>query len=372
MTAETPAGVWFGYNIYLDAGSSPTGLDYPIPLSSEPGSIVVSEDMDRDSFVEVVLTLDWIDEDLFYALDPRTAEVGSSADGPVRMRIMEYVENAPDSPRAYLPIPVPGDDDSARLWPRTLTRDYIARTVRLTCTGREAIMDDALRIATSDVDTGATTVEELVAWSVNAVFGTTTMSHAAITASTSIPSGERRLMQPGGSHLGLIRSELDALNCRLYDYYGTSLFTRDRDTVLGDAIHLATAPDLQWDVDPIVWELTETLSRDGRWADGVIMEYDMTAYGGVVTFQASSGGASSSKGIVLRRGRPAPDSNAADNVKSRSLIRGRDLDVTARARLDVRSRRPIVVWTRDTYIEGSIRAVEWSFPEGTMRLKVQS
>lgn len=372
MTDITPSAVWFEYNVYLAASDSPNGEDYPLPVSREPGALVISEDMDRDNFVEVILTLDWLDEALFDALDPRELTVGFAAAGPVRVGVKEYTP-ASGAPRAVLPedIPLVGKPEG-EFWPRTLTRDYLNRTVRLVCTSREAILDDALRIQTTSVDTAATTVAQLVTWTVDAVFGGLFITHAAITSATALPAGDRRRMQPGESHLGLIRSELDALNCRIYDNYGVQVFTEDRDASSGAAISLATAPGLQTDADPIVYEMTETRSRDGRWADGVLVKFDMTSFGGTVTWQASAGGGASTKGLELTRQRPAPVGNAATKVQARSLIRGKDLDVTARARLDVRTRRPIVVWTQDTYVEGSVRAVEWSFPEGIMRLRVQS
>lgn len=377
MTEASPTALRFACEARIAAASSPTGEEYPLPIRNEPGSVVVSEDMDRDNFIEVVLTMDWLDEDVIAALDPREAAIGAGNIGPILFRVREYNVSG-DEPRAYMPGDVTGIGTApfiqqyARLWPLNLEQDVINRTVRLTLTSGEAILDDALRIQTTNVNTGATNVAALVDWTLNAVFGATSVTHAAVATATLLPAGDRRIMQPGESHLGVVKSELDAINLRLYDLWGRGWIDQDRDTAAGAAITLATAPGLQFGADPIVYEMTITYSRTGRWADGVLVRFDMTDYGGTVTYQASAGGGASTKGIVISRGRPAPVGNAADKVLARSLTRGKDVDVLARARLDVRTRTTIVIYTMSNYYEGTLRSVEWSFPEGDMRLRVQS
>jgi hypothetical protein len=183
---------------------------------------------------------------------------------------------------------------------------------------------------------------------------------------TSIPAGTRRDFNSGDSALDLIRSELDAVDERLYDRWGFSWFTEARDFSGNSLVSLATAPNLDPDADPVVIDMSEVRSRDGRWADGVGVRFEV---GGTAQW---AGTGTSTKGILIDRNRPEPGANAATPIRARSMKRGRDLEITATARLDVTSRRPIIVWTPDTFAEGTIRSVEFSFPEGTMTIRMQS
>ena len=380
MTDVTPSTVRYEVHAWIAAERSPTGDAYALPIRRDiDGAVRISEDQDRDNFGEVRLELDWVDEAIWTALDPRTQTIGFNAYGPILVRVDEFADAADTWPVRSWPgnyddpgVPNRGTDGllPGRLWIMDADRDYVARTVTLTLATGEAILDQALRIVATVGSTGATTVAALQEWALAAVFGSGVVPFP--TVSGAIPVGTRRDMQPGDSFLGLLKPELDALGGRLYDFHGNRWFSQDRDTVIGDQFRLATAPGLSVNSDPIVYELRETKSRRGLWADGILMRFDQTPIGGTVTWQASTGGGSSTKGRIVDSLRPAPSAGAADKVKSRSLIRGRDLEVTARARLDARPRRSFAVTTPVGALTGQLRAVEFSFPEGTMTLRVQS
>lgn len=363
----TDSAIRFVVEAYIAAASSPNGINYPLPVRNEPGSVRVSEDMDRDNFGEVTLTLDWLDEATVAALDPRTINMNLPA--PVRFWVRQYDLNSPE-PVSYLPA-LQTLTEPGYLYPRSLDRDYVNRTVTLTLTTGELFLDEKIRLAAGSIDTGRTSVGLLVDYALSQVFASPSSSHASIVNSTAIPVGDRRLLFSTDSFMDLIRSELDAINCRLYDLWGFLFRAEDRDTVAGDPVSLATAGDLSGSADPIVYELQETRTRDGRWADGVAVRFDMTDAGGSITSQFAGTGVST-KGIVIDRNRPAPSGNAATNIRTRSMVRGKDLNVTARARLDVRTRRNVTVYTKAGSATGMIRGVEYAFPEGEMRLRVQS
>jgi hypothetical protein len=358
----------FEVTAYIDAAYSPTGEDYPLQLLPGEGSLTLGEDMDRDNFAEATLACHWLDDEVLELIDPREIETGAGNTGPIRVRVVEYERDGTGwAVRATLPdFPA-----AARLWPRTIVQDYVNRTTTITAASGELLLDDEIRISGTSTDTGATNVAELVVYAMDWVIGTYVLTQDPVCAATSLPAGPSRELNGGDSLLSLIKSELDGLNVRLYNPWGNTWIVQDRDYTEGAAVHLATAPDLQEDADPIVYELKETRTREGRWADGVLLKFDTTAYGGSVQYQAAGAG-TSTKGVVITRTRPAPQGNAAEKLQTRTIIKGRDLDVTARARLDVTTRRTAAIWTRDTVAEGSIRAVQWRFPEGVMSLRVQS
>lgn len=357
----SPTTTRFDITCYIESTTSPTGLDYELPVLS----CTASEDMDRDNFGEVTLVMDWLDEATVTALDPRN--VNMNLPGQVRFWVKQYALDS-DSPIAYFPYAdvTPAADAPAYLRPRDLQRDYIARTVTLTLSTGELFLDEKLRLASGNQGTGATRVWDLLEYAVDVAFPASTVIPTVDSLNEPLPAGPRRDFNSGNSALDLIRPELDALDERLFDVWGRVWLAQKRDYASSDLVSLATAPDLQSDADPIVFEMQERRSRDGEWADGVGIRYTPSG-----TAQWSGTG-SSTKGVVLERDRPEPVKNAAVYVRNRKMKRGRDLDITALARLDVRSRRKIIVWTPDTYAEGTIRSIEFAFPEGTMRLRLQS
>jgi hypothetical protein len=356
----TPSTLRFNLIAYLDAATSPTLADYTLPVTSA----TLSEDMDRDNFGEVTLTMGWLDEDVFDALDPRYVNV--NLPGQVRVQVQQIAFDQ-GSPSAYFPTAGFPPPPAASLFPRGLTRDYVSRTVTLTATTGELFMDEKLRLASGALNTGMTTLKALIEYAVGVAFpSVSSVTTTPTDLVTSIPAGTRRDFNSGDSALDLIRSELDAVDERLYDRWGFSWFTEARDFSGNSLVSLATAPNLDPDADPVVIDMSEVRSRDGRWADGVGVRFEV---GGTAQW---AGTGTSTKGILIDRNRPEPGANAATPIRARSMKRGRDLEITATARLDVTSRRPIIVWTPDTFAEGTIRSVEFSFPEGTMTIRMQS
>lgn len=372
MTDTGPTNTFFKVEFfYLIGAYNPTSsAAYNLPLLSEDGSLVISEDQDRETFIEVTARLEWLPDHIYRALDPRT-QVSTGAP-PIKLQLSErdgtgaILRYWPSNTTNILIDP----SAEAGLWVRAITRDWTARTVTIRLSTKEPFLNDRIRLAGTSVDTAATTVRALVNYSLTDVFGGDVLNdYATIVNSTAIPAGDRRLFQPGQSHMDLIKSELDAIDCRVYDEYGVIWTALARTGTLGQ-VRLSTAPEYGTDCDPIVWEVADTLSRDGRWYDGVLIEYDTRAFGGTVAWQRSGAGAHT-RGQVVNRDRPAPTANAADKLVTRTSIRGRDTDVIARARLDVRSRMTAAIFTFDATLQGAIRAVEYSFPEGTMRLRIE-
>lgn len=368
MTSVSPTTTRFVLNeCYIIAAYLPSTANYTLPVLRTDGAIRISEDQDRDNFLEVTLELDWLPPHIYAALDPRAQNTLAAA--PIRMRMTELAGDG--TILRYWPgFYAATDEDLAWLWIRRIQRNWASRTMTLTLSSGEPFLDDRIRLAGTSVDTAATTVRNLVNYSLGDVFAASLGVYSPIVNTTAIPAGDRRLFQPGQSHLDLIKSELDAIDCRLYDMYGRIWNAELRTTVAAEQVRLSTSPDYGTNCDPIVWEVTDTLSRDGRWADGVLIEYDTRAFGGTVAWQRSGSG-SHTKGTVVHRTRPAPTANAADKLATRTALRGRDTDVTARARLDVRTRCKAAIFTFDATLQGDLRAVEYSFPEGTMRLRIE-
>lgn len=339
-------------------------------------NITPSMDMDRSPYCQVTLELEGVTEEIHAALDPLT----SPTIGNGQLRLTVWCEDAAGNALSWVgrdffdssPAPV-------RVWIQRVEWDRVSGRATVVCANDESRLMDKRRIAVGTIDTGATTVYELVYWALIDVFGGFVLGADPAASATPIPAGDRRLMQPGETFMELLVPELQAIDYRLYDHWGRgwSLYQREHTPKWVNApleVQLAThehregAPDFS---DPIVFGVTERTTRQGDFADGVLVRYDMTQYGGTVTTQRSGNGVNT-KGRVVTYQRPAPSANAADSIVQRTRIRGRDIEVTARARFDVLPGMTARIYTRTGVPRGSIRAVEWDGAAGTMTLRIQS
>lgn len=353
MTTASPDAVW--YTFEARRGSQ------HLPVTN----ISATMDRDRQSLCTATLTLDWIDDALLADLDPRT--------GATVLWFVQQWTGDPDSPTEVgrlpniheLSTPTP-----ANMFVRSVTRHHVDRTVTVVLAGGESYLADKKRNVGGAIDTGAATVYDLVLWSLIDVFGGLSIA-ADAPAFTAIPAGDRRKMLPKESHQDLIQPEMDAVSCRLLDYWGWQWSIKLRSTVSG-TLKLATVEGIA-DTDPIVYEVDETLSRDGDWADGVLIEYDQPdgtkAYQSYSTVPGIPG--ANTRSLVLTRERAAPASNAAEGVVARSVTRGYDLEVTARCRFDLDIFMDLEIHTPDTVLQGRIRAVEWDIGTSEMRIRAQ-
>lgn len=387
MTDETPKDVFVEYDAQLNIPGGGWDIDLPVE------NIVASMDLDRVPYCSATLTLGNIDEDTWYYLDPRNLDPLSGFDMNVRFRIrlMHIVDDLPEVLQ-WLGSEGGADEEAyCYVHVRSAQRDYISGVVTVECSGREALMDDKKSIRTAPFDTGATTVLELVEYSLTEVFSGYVLSNDTIVGTTSIPAGDRRDTLPGESHSDLIEPELSAINCRLYDYWGKQWHAGGRDSAPNFAsdpttIELSTYTHAEGlsgsiDADPIVWSLSETLSRETGWGDGVLVRFDMLESGGTVQYQVDSGAGANTLGIVASWKRPKPADNAADQIKTRTIIRGQSFDVEARARFDLFPGAEIIVHPRGVltvglpvhrHLTGSIRSIEWDAAAATMRISAQS
>lgn len=340
-------------------------------------NVVMSMDIDRVPYCAATITASGVTEAMWKALDPRTLALLSSS-GNIRMWLREY-----DSTGAFrAAVGATGLSDSTRkcyLFIRDVQYDRVAGTITIQASGGESIMDDKKRLAPTAIDTAAATVYDLVLWSLYDVFTSVSLANDPIVSATAIPAGDRRLMQPGDSFSDLVEPELSAIDCRLYDYWGALWCAYGRNHAPGSygalPMYFSTftqdegAPPV---ADPIVYEVSETATRNGDFADGVMVTYDMRKFGGTVAYQRSGGGVNT-KGRLITWERPAPASNTADQVVTRTVIRGHDMVITARARMDVSPGQTLTVFLRDSVtLTGSIRAVEWDADAGTMTINAQS
>lgn len=341
--------------------------------------IIPSMDTDRNAFVQAIITVRSVTPAQWTALDPR-----KTATPTVSIHMRQYDPSG--NMIGELPKPPIGASPYGVLRVRTIRRDRKTGHVTITAASGETMMEDKKRISPNTLDiTTATTVAALVNYALTDV-GLTGLAYSydTIVGSTSIPSGDRRLMMQGESFIDLILPELQAIDCRLYDYWGRMAYAGNRNTpptyIGAPTTHkLATytqAEGAPADADPIVWEADETVTREGDWADGVLIEYHYEhPIAGAITAYHASGSGVNTKGRKLTWDRARPADNAADKVVTRTKIRGAEFTITARARLDVIPGQSLTVYFRDgTSITGNIRSVEWNLTpgDGSMTVRAES
>lgn len=344
-------------------------------------NVTTSIDMDRVPYCTATVEVAGIDYATVLALDPRR-DASGFVGNVIRIRVLEFDEAGDFRANLVRNMPSP-ESQWATLVIRRVTYDHLTRDATIELGGRESILDDRRRISGTSIDTGATDALELVYWSLTDTFGGYTVTTVGSDASNSaIPAGDRRLFLPGESHSDLLEPELQAAGCRLYDYWGNWWVNRREDTpLLGvvdgyeRTVQLSSYTQREGappNADPILYEVSETFDRSGDYADGVLIKFDTSESGGSTAYQRSGTGANT-KGRVITWKRAAPSSNAADEVVKRTKIRGRDLRITARARLDITPGQTIRAFLRDDLeITANVRAVEWNIADAEMTIRAQA
>lgn len=365
MTTRTPRTVWYEYFAVI----GPEVLDVE--------NIVVSADVDRPVYGRAVLTLANVTEAAFQLLDPRDTDPANAE--PLYWRVEQWSD---DGMIASLPADVFQPPDVAVMYVRSVSRNHLNGTVDVEVATKEAFLEDKRRISANPIDTGATTVTELVHWAVSDTFTGNTLSSIPVADSTTIPAGDRRKQFPGETHAELIQPELDAIDCRLTCSWGGLWVIQKRGTASTTTLRLCTTEDGPADADPIIIDVVEELSRETDWYDGVLIEFTYTdGAGDTITEYQASGAGVNTRGVVLTRERPKPTGNVANWVQARTVTRGYDIEVDARIRLDLSlcgqappemALQPIRIIFTDRNIDARIRSCEWDFAAGTMRIRAQT
>lgn len=374
MTSRSPSAV--RYAVEAAVYDPTTAAEIPLNVRN----IVPSMDMDRVPFCMATVTVTDVDDYTWSVLNPQVVRSTSR----VGRLSFQLEQQALTGVRLGSVPDVDYTTTAAVMQLRTVSRDFISGDVEIRVAGSESMMDDKRRNSGTTLNTGATTVQSLVSYSLNDVIGAGaySLSADATVAGTAIPAGDRRLMLPGESHSDLIEPELAAINSRLYDYWGFFFFAGSRDTPPNykDStepilIRLAAYTDaegyLPADVDPCVLSVTETVTRDGDWADGILVKGDYEDGAGtrVIWYQASGGGANT-KGRVVPQNRAQPSANIAEQMVRRSRLRGREFTVTARNRFDVVPGASLQVFLiGGTVLSAIVRAVEWDIESGVMTIR---
>lgn len=366
MTTPSPLEIYHTYlcDIWNDSEGGYEQLDVE--------SITATMDVDRLALCEAEVVLAAVTDQQWAWIDPRQSGFDFTRKMGIQIKQWDMAGNM----LGKIPSQHTVADEIARLWIRSATRDRISGRTTVRLAGGESMLEDRRRNSGAPQDTGAATVSQLVQWSLIDTFGSYTLSVAPIVIATTIPAGERRQFYPGESHIDLLRPELDAINCRIFDVWGVSWTVPVREAT-GPTIKLATytqADGAPADVDGIITSIDETVSRDGGWADAVLIKYDNTENGGTVTWSRSSAGVNT-KGLFLTfdRGAPAGGDAPAQEMEARARRRGLDYVIEARCRLDVVAGSPLELHLRDSTITGlTIRSVEWRPVEGTMTIRAQT
>lgn len=346
-------------------------------------NVIPSMDMDRVPYCDVRIEFAGLDYATFREIDPRNVDSVSDNQGKtIRIRVLEFDSNG-DFRANLVRESFLEDQQWAQLIILDADWDEITGEGSIVAANRETVLEARIRLSGSSIDTAATDVLGLVYWSLTDCFGGYSLQAEPLASATSIPSGDRRLFLPGESHSELLEPELQAIGYRLFDYWGRTWFVNAREStpLLGlsygyeRTLQLASYTQREGappNADPIVYSIVRRLTRAGDYADGVLIKFDTLESGGSITYQRSGDG-SNTKGRVLTWKRTAPGGNAADEVVKRTKIRGEDITITARARLDVTPGQELRVFLRDDRtLTANIRAVSWNIAAAEMTIRAQA
>ncbi len=367
MTSITPERVRYEVSATLVADPA-TQLDVD--------SITPFMDMDGNAFCGVMIRLKSVTDAQWALLDPRTIGVQNTLYFNVKQ-----LDADTGAVLTELPVVTASFDPNARLYLREAELDEVTGEATVFATSGEPMLSDKRRISGSTINTGATTVETLFTYSLYDIFGGIAYGVDPIVSSTAIPAGDRRLMLQGESHLDLLMPEMQAIDCRIYDYWGRTWWAKSRTSppsYVGapTTVKLATytqAEGAPSDADPIVHSARRKVSREGDWADGILVRGEYTNAGGTrVQWWQASGAGVNTRGRVIDMNRAQPASNVANQIATRSVIRGAELTITAAIRFDVRPGQTLTLYTRTRTTTVIVRAVEWDVSDNLMTIRAET
>lgn len=402
MTSASPLAVKYEFDAdYLDGDQWK-----PLPVEL----IRPSVDADRVPYAHVQMTLAGLDEETFEALDPRTLPSGLVGQVRWRMRQLDSEGNV----LGYLPRAGENTNEYAVMHVRSISRTL--QSVTLTLHGAENLVDDKLCLLPLDGPGPSATKRTLINWILELIMsrarpGTEFPDRviaadehaAAVLDDRHAGWAITQMVKFGESYLAAIETELNSHDVRLVDAWGLAWYVASRgipptyadapdivklSTFTSDDTH--TLPD---DVDPIVTGLEQTVSRDGQWADAVVLsgetgdglyvtkwrqtaglgEFNLSLYltgeAAAATFAVVD---AHTRGRIIAIDRAAPSGNLAESIASRALVRGHEITVTALARFDVLPGMTLEVHLRDIVLTGTILAVAWDTASGSMTIRAQS
>lgn len=301
-------------------------------------------------------------------LDPRQTTA-------VRWRIRQV--DSDGTVRSYIPRVGASTGQYATMHVRSLQRTLDGVTLALA--GGESLADDKLNLGPKPDGTIAPTTAVLVEWALQKVTGTAVTVTAADAHAAEVLAGKpwQPYIEVGESFAGMLETELNSQDCRLLDLWGLGWVVATRGTPptytgAPTVVKVSSHEDVPADVDPIILDLAETISRDGDWADAVVVRGETTTDGYVSSWQHLARQTAHTKGIIVDTGRQEPSGNLAASIAERAAARGRDISLTCYPRFDVLPGMTIETHTLADVTTGTVVAVSWDLASGEMTIRAQS
>lgn len=362
----------------------------PLPVTN----IAPSAALDRVPYAAATITAGPVDPATWDLLDPRTIDPREG--GNVRWRLRQLDQAG--AVIGNLPRIGGSTDQWATMYVRTATRDLDVTT--LTLGGGETMVDDRLVIEDSGRLTSAYEISTVLAQSstlgdyvdalLTLTFGPTHVTPVddAAAAVLARPAGAgTRLSRPdwieipfpapaGASFMQLIETELSSLGMRLFDAWGLGWYVASRDKVAP-----SQPAELRWashddelppGVEPIILSFNDTVSRDGDWADTVVVVGESPGFDSTRTWRHFAEGSARSRGRVIQTTAGEPSGNLADSVVSRTFRRGRDIVVTTQIRIEAAPGAPIELHLRSAVLTAEVVSIEWQTERGEMTVHARS
>lgn len=345
----------------------------PLPVVSITPSVV----RDRVAYTAADITCGRMDATTRALFDPRTVTA-------VRWRIRQVDLNG--ATLGHLPRVGAGTGQYATMHVRTLQRTLDSVTV--TVSGGETLADDKLNLGPHEDGTVAATTGQLVNWALERVTGTTNPAVAADAPARITPADDHAAevlaskpwhpyVGVGESFAAMLETELSSQDCRLLDAWGLGWYVCTRSTpptYMGapTTVRLSSHEDVPAGVHPIIVDMSETITREGDWADAVVAQGDATTDGYVSTWRHLARQAAHTKGLIVDTGRSEPSGNLAESIAARAAARGHDLTITARVRFDVLPGMTLEAHFLDGVTTATIVAVTWDLDRGEMTVTAQS
>lgn len=359
-------------------------------------NIVPSADLDRVPYAAAMITTGPLTGEQWSLLDPRT--VDPIVGGQVRWRVRQL--DASGSVLGYLPRVGETTDDWATMWVRNVSRSLGVTTI--TVGGGETMIDDRIVLEatgrlgsnyeTSRALASATSLGGYVDAVLSITFGAGHASPLDDTATAALQLGSRRRLDPtaapsipyadlpaptGSSFMQLIETELSSVGCRLVDAWGLGWFVTDRNhgpSFEGgpSALRWASYPAATPGVVDIITDFTETVTRDGDWADTIVVTGELNDLDETRSWRHAAETGTKSRGRIIAIESAEPSGNLAASIASRTFRRGHDITVTTAIVLDAVPGVPVEIHLRSGVLTGELVSVEWDTDRGEMTSHIRS
>lgn len=296
--------------------------------------IRVSLDVDRVPYATARFVFQDLPEQFWQNLEPRRAPYTQ-----VAFRLEHWDLDA-DAVASRLPasslLTAATSSTFANLIVVSADRDIISGECVVETVGQDYQFLERGRPIPGTIDHGQPNVRDLAGWIVTQHGpGPYTIPDYMSAATTLIPAGERRQVHPGDLDWDLLEPEASAIGGRLFaDLAGQFCLalTADPPRVKPYTPPVISAHDPDAGGPPLT-ALRERVERDGDWADIVLVEYDWRDASDVdhVEYWWYEPPGGSSKLQKFQFDRPKPGGNQAQEIRNKSLQRGRFVQATCRA-----------------------------------------